>query len=69
MEGQGKPAQVIDKIVTGKLDKFYSEICLLEQAYIRDDKRTVQAIIQDAIAKTGENIQVRRFSRFVLGQD
>lgn len=69
MEGQGKPAQVIDKIVTGKLDKFYSVICLLEQAYIRDDKRTVQAIIQDAIAKTGENIQVRRFSRFVLGQD
>src|SRR5262245_16591705 len=69
MEGQGKPAAVIDKIVTGKLDKFFSEVCLLEQPFIRDDKKTVQAIIAEAIAKTGENIQVRRFSRFTLGQD
>jgi elongation factor Ts len=69
MEGQGKPAAVIDKIVTGKLDKFYSEVCLLEQPFIRDDKKTVQAIISEAVAKTGENIQVRRFSRFTLGQD
>jgi elongation factor Ts len=69
MEGQGKPPAVIDKIVTGKLDKFYSEVCLLEQPFIRDDKKTVQAIVQEAVAKTGENIQVRRFQRYVLGQD
>ena len=69
MEGQGKPPAVIDKIVTGKLDKFYSEVCLLEQPFIRDDKKTVQEIISEAVAKTGENIQVRRFSRFTLGQD
>jgi elongation factor Ts len=69
MEGQGKPPAVIDKIVTGKLDKFYSEVCLLEQPFIRDDKKTVQAIVQEAVAKTGENIQVRRFRRYVLGQD
>ena len=69
MEGQGKPAAVIDKIVAGKLEKFYSEVCLLEQPYIRDDKKTVQAIVEEAIAKTGENIQVRRFRRYVLGQD
>ena len=69
MEGQGKPPAVIDKIVTGKLDKFYSEVCLLEQPFIRDDKKTVQGIISEAVAKTGENIQVRRFSRFTLGQD
>jgi elongation factor Ts len=69
MEGQGKPAAVIDKIVTGKLEKFYSEVCLVEQPFIRDDKKTVHSIIQEAIAKTGENIQVRRFRRFILGQD
>ena len=69
MEGQGKPPAVIDKIVTGKLDKFYSEVCLLEQPFIRDDKKTVQAIVQEAVAKTGENIQVRRFRRYTLGQD
>ena len=68
-EGQGKPAQIIDKIVTGKLDKFFAEICLLEQPYIRDDKTTVGDLVRQASAKTGENIQVRRFSRFRLGQE
>ena len=69
IEGQGKPAQIMDKIVTGKLDKFFSEICLLEQPYIRDDKTTVGDLVRQASAKTGENIQVRRFSRFRLGQE
>ena len=69
MEGQGKPPAVIDKIVSGKLDKFYSETCLLEQPYIRDDKKTVGAIVQEAVARTGENIVVRRFARFRLGQE
>jgi elongation factor Ts len=68
-EGQGKPAAILDKIVSGKLDKFYSEICLLEQPYIRDDKTTVGDLVRHASAKTGENIQVRRFARFRLGQE
>jgi len=69
VEGQGKPATIIEKILTGKLDKFYSEICLLEQPYIRDDKVTVQQLVQEASSKTGENIVVRRFSRFRLGEE
>ena len=69
LAGQGKPAAVIDKILEGKLDRFYSETCLLEQPYIRDDKKTIAAIVQEAGAKTGENIIVRRFARFRLGQD
>ena len=69
VEGSGKPAAIIEKIIEGKLGKFYAEICLLEQPYIRDDKRTVGDIVQEAASKTGENIIVRRFSRFRLGQD
>jgi elongation factor Ts len=68
-EAQGKPAAILEKIIDGKLNKFFAEVCLLEQAYIRDDKRTVADIVQDAAVKTGENIMVRRFSRFRLGQD
>jgi elongation factor Ts len=68
-EGQGKPTAILDKIVTGRLEKFYSEICLLEQPYIRDDKTTVGDLVRQASAKTGENIQVRRFARFRLGQE
>lgn len=66
---QGKPAAMIDKIVTGKLDKFFSEICLLEQPYIKDDKVTVGELVKSASAKTGENIVVRRFARFRLGEE
>ena len=69
LEGQGKPAAILDKIVEGKLEKFYSEVCLLDQPYIRDDKTTVGDLVKAAAAKTGENIVVRRFSRFRLGQD
>jgi len=68
-ELKGKPAVILDKIITGKLDKFFSEVCLLEQPYIKDDKRKVSDIVQDAASKTGENIVVRRFMRFRLGQD
>jgi elongation factor Ts len=67
LEGQGKPPAIVAKIVTGKLDKFYSEICLLEQPYIRDDKQTVADLLKGAAAKTGENLVVRRFARFRLG--
>jgi len=66
---EGKPANIIDKIITGKIDKFYGEICLLEQPYIRDDKTKVGDMISQAAAKTGENLIVRRFVRFTLGQE
>jgi elongation factor Ts len=68
-ELKGKPAAILDKIITGKLDKFFAEVCLMEQPYIRDDKRTINDLITEAAAKTGENIVVRRFTRFRLGQD
>jgi len=68
-EAQGKPAAIVEKIVTGKLEKFFAEICLLEQPYIRDDKTTVGDLVRHASARTGENIQVRRFARFRLGQE
>ena len=69
VEASGKPAAILEKIIEGKLGRFFAEVCLLEQPYIRDDKRTVADIVQEAGAKTGENIVVRRFSRFRLGQD
>jgi elongation factor Ts len=69
VENQGKPAAILDKIVQGRLDKFFAEVCLLEQPYIRDDKQTVGDLVRAAAAKTGENIVVRRFQRFRLGQE
>jgi elongation factor Ts len=68
MEGQKKPAAVIDKIVEGKLNSFYEQVCLLDQPSIRDPKLTIGQIIQAAIAKMGENIAVPRFVRFKLGE-
>ncbi len=65
----GKPAQVIEKIVEGKLEKFYAEICLLEQPFVKDPDKTVGQLVTDAVARIGENIQVRRFARYVLGED
>ncbi len=65
----GKPEKIVDKIVEGKIQKYYKEVCLLEQPYIRDDEKTVQDLINEAIAKLGENIVVRRFIRFVLGEE
>jgi elongation factor Ts len=65
----GKPANVIDKIVEGKLEKFYHEACLLDQPYIKNDEETVGRFVTDVVAKLGENIIVRRFSRFQLGED
>jgi len=67
--GQGKPAALLEKIVQGKLDKYFAELCLVEQPYIRDDQRTVADVVREAAAKTGENIVIRRFSRFRLGQE
>jgi elongation factor Ts len=64
----GKPAVVIERIVEGKLEKFYSEACLLEQPFIRDPAKTVEQLVKDAVARTGENIVVRRFARFQIGE-
>lgn len=63
-----KPAEIIEKIVQGKLNKYYEEICLLEQPFIRDDKITVKQFIASYIDKFGENIRIRRFARFELGK-
>jgi len=68
LQDSKKPPQIIEKIVEGKLKKFYEEVCLLDQPYIRDDKQTIQQIIASTIAKFGENIKVRRFARFELGK-
>ncbi len=64
----GKPSKVIDKIVEGKLERFYSETCLLEQTYIRDSDLTVKDVLDGMIGKLGENISIRRFARFQLGE-
>jgi elongation factor Ts len=63
-----KPAQVIDKIVEGKLNSFYEQVCLLDQPSIRDPKMTIGQLVQQAIAKMGENISIARFVRFKLGE-
>ena len=68
MEGSGKPPQVIDKIVDGKLNSFYEQVCLVDQPSIRDPKLTVGQLIQAAIAKLGENMSVARFVRFKVGE-
>ncbi|MGH7927491.1 MAG: translation elongation factor Ts [Candidatus Binatia bacterium] len=64
----GKPEKIVDKIVEGKMERFYSEVCLLEQAFIKDPDRKVSDVINDAVARLGENIQVRRFARYHLGE-
>ncbi len=65
----GKPEKVLEKIATGRLEKFYNEVCLLEQAYVREPEKCVREMIEDAVAKLGENIVVRRFARFQLGEN
>jgi len=69
MADQKKPEQVLEKIIEGKLKNFYAENCLVNQLYIKDQTRTVQDLINDRIAKTGENIVLRRFARIELGEE
>lgn len=64
----GKPAAVADKIVEGKILKYYDEVCLMNQAYLKDPEKKVSTIIQEMVAKIGENIKVRRFVRWELGE-
>ncbi len=68
MREQGKPEDMIEKIVGGKVDKFYAEICLLEQDFIKDEDKTVQQLIEEKIGEIGEKITVRRFARYELGE-
>ena len=65
---EGKPEKIVDKMVEGRIEKYYKEVCLLEQPYIKDDEKTVGQIITEAIAEIGENINVRRFVRYELGE-
>jgi len=64
----GKPKPVLDKIVDGKMEKFYAETCLMEQPFIRDPKVTIHELVSARVAKLGENIRVNRFARFKIGE-
>jgi len=68
-EKSGKPAQVIERIVAGQLDRYYQDTCLLEQAYIKQSDRTVGDVLKEAIVRFGVNVDVRRFARFQLGEN
>ncbi|MCS7283064.1 MAG: translation elongation factor Ts [Anaerolineae bacterium] len=65
---EGKPEHVVDRIVQGKLEKFYQSVCLLEQPFVKDEERTVEQILKEHTALLGENIVVRRFVRYELGE-
>lgn len=65
---EGKPPAVAEKIVDGRITKWYEEVCLLEQKFIKDDSKTVKAVLEEAVATIGENIKVRRFVRYALGE-
>ncbi|MFH2056849.1 MAG: translation elongation factor Ts [bacterium] len=65
---EGKPEKILDRIVEGKLEKYFSEVCLLEQPYVKDSEKTINDVLSDAIAKLGENMSIRRFVRFRLGE-
>jgi elongation factor Ts len=68
MEGAGKPANVLDKIIDGKLTSFYTQFVLLDQPFIRDDKMAIAQLIAETTAKTGENISIGRFTRYRVGE-
>lgn len=69
LEEEGKPAHIMDRIIEGKIKKFYEESCLLEQAFIKDGSVTIQELITNAVARLGENIRIRRFARFEVGAE
>jgi len=66
---EGKPANIVDKIVEGRVNKFYAANCLLEQAFIKDDSMTIEALVKSKIATIKENIAIRRFVRFQVGEE
>jgi elongation factor Ts len=65
---QGKPEKVWDKILEGKLDKFFKDVCLVDQAFVKDPDKSIQQLTTEMVAKIGENIQIRRFTRYQLGE-
>ncbi len=65
---EGKPEKIVDKIVEGRMSKFYSEHCLLEQPFVKDDSKTIGQLLTDTIVRIGENISIRRFARFEMGE-
>ena len=65
---KGKPENVVSKIVDGKLDKFYSTVCLLEQGFIKNPDQTIKDLVATKIAELGENIVIRRFTRYLVGE-
>jgi elongation factor Ts len=65
---EGKPANMIDKIVDGKVEKFYKDVCLMSQQYVKDPQKTITDVLKETIAKIGENIQIKRFVRFQIGE-
>jgi len=67
-KGQGKPDAIIEKIAAGKLDKYYSEVCLMEQAFVKDPNLSIKDLLTATIAKLGENITISKFSRFKIGE-
>lgn len=66
---EGKPEHIAEKIVEGRISKYYKEVCLLDQPFIKDDKKTVGDLLKEMVAVMGENIQLGRFQRFALGED
>jgi elongation factor Ts len=68
MRDQKKPEAILEKIAQGKLEKFYEQTCLLDQPFVKEDKKKVHEVVTEAVAKIGENIQVRRFVRYALGE-
>ena len=68
LEAQGKPADIIEKIIAGKIDKYYSEFCLLKQPFIKDEDKTIEQLLAEKTAEIGEKISVRRFTRYELGE-
>lgn len=65
---EGKPEKIVEKMVTGRIEKYYKEVCLLEQPFIKDTDTTIQQLLTEKIAKIGENISIRRFARYELGE-
>ena len=65
---EGKPEKIVDRIIEGRLEKFYQDICIMEQPFIKDEDKTIQDLVNDAIAKLGENIVLRRFARYQVGE-
>lgn len=67
-QAEGKPDNVVDRIIEGKLEKYLNEVCLLNQPYVRDEDRKISEIVQDLILSTGENVSIRRFERWEIGE-